>query len=155
MATETATKRPGRLPKDARTKAESKEVRPRSEEPVYLDLEVLKDREDPRYEVISDLVFNRRDAKEMENAAVAARKEIDLRLAEVVDKYEVDGIIVDEDTGIDRIVRGSSGKYDGKYIKKVLTPDQHAKAWIEGKPNQSSYMKDISNPDKIAEIRGE
>ena len=62
---------------------------------------------------------------------------------------------MDEDTGIDRIVRGSAGKWDAKYLKGLLLPDQYAKAWVAGVPNQSSYMKDISNPEKIAELRGE
>ena len=133
MTTDTGTKRAGRLPKGAKTKAkENGEVRPRSDEPEYLDLAVLEEREDPRFFTIQDLILRRRDAKELEKAAIEARKAIDVDLSEIIDKYNVDGIIVDEDTGIDRIVRESAGKWDAKYLKKLLLPDQYAKAWVAG-----------------------
>jgi len=148
--TQAETKRAGRLPAAARKKAEKIEVRLRSEDPIYLDLDVLQEKEDPRYFELEAVLTVRHEAKELEKEAGEKRKEADRALMEIIDKYNVDGLIVD-DRGVDRIYNKGSEKSDKAYILRILTPEQAERAYKPGTPY--AYIKEIDKPEKVEKIR--
>ncbi len=148
--TQAETKRAGRLPASARKSAVKKELRIRSEDPVYLDLDVLSDKEDPRYYEFEAVMTVRREAAALAKEAEARRKEADVALMEIIDKYSLDGLIVG-DEGVDRIYNRGAQKTDKPYILRILTPEQAEKAFKPGTPY--AYIKAIDKIEKVEEIR--
>ena len=140
----------GRLPADARKKAPKVEVRLRSEEPVYLDLDVLREREDPRYFEFEAVMTVRHEAKALEKEAEERSDEANLALLEIIDKYNVDGLIVGE-MGVDRIYNKGQEKSDKPYILRILSPEQAKRAYKPGAPY--AYIKEIAKVERIEEIR--
>ena len=140
----------GRLPADARKRAPKAEIRPRSDDPVYLDLDVLREREDPRYFEFEAVMTVRHEAKALEKEAKEKIDEANIALMEIIDKYNVDGLIVG-DMGVDRFYSKGQEKSDKPYILRILSPEQTAKAYKPGAPY--AYIKEIGKVDRIEEIR--
>jgi len=148
--TQAETKRAGRLPASARKSAPKKEIRERSEDPIYLDLDVLQEKEDKRYWEFEAVMTVRHEAAALAKEAEAKRKEADVALMEIIDKYSLDGLIVG-DMGVDRIYNKGPQKTDKPYILRILTPEQTEKAFKPGTPY--AYIKAIEKVERVEEIR--
>ena len=148
--TQAETKRAGRLPASARKSTPKKEIRIRNEDPIYLDLDVLAEKEDPRYYEFEAVMIVRREAAALAKEAEGKRKEADIALMEIIDKYSLDGLIIGEE-GVDRIYNKGSQKTDKPYILRILTPEQAAKAFKPETPY--AYIKEIGKAERVEEIR--
>lgn len=122
----------------------------KTQQNIYIDLDQLKEKEDPRYFRIKELLQTYLDAKDEEDRAKAAKKEVAVELEDLIIKWGADGLVLGDSIAT-QVAGKSAGKWNKDRLTMILTPEQLEQVWTEGK--SFSYVKVEHNPNRAAQAR--
>jgi hypothetical protein len=112
----------------------------------YLNLDSLREKEDPKFYEIQQLINERMQLKEEADRAILARKVVDAELQQFIDAWSVEGLILD-DIIVDIQESRAAGKWNKERLTMVLTPEQMEKVYTPGKPY--SFVKVENNAKRV------
>jgi uncharacterized membrane-anchored protein len=116
----------------------------------YIDLDVLKEREDPKYYKLQELLLNRMQLAATEKLAKERRQDADAQLKEFMGEWDAEVIILD-DIIANIVERRGSGKWNKERLTMILTPEELEQTYTEGKSSKSLRVE--RNEKAVEKVR--
>jgi len=122
----------------------------RAETEVYIDLDVLIEKETAETADMENLIRERQELIVTAKEATDRRKEIDSLLMNFIDDYSAGGLVL-KTWVVDKINRKGSGKWNKDKLMQILTPQQIEEVYSTG--SASSHIQVKADPDAAAKAR--
>jgi|TARA_Y100000310_G_C20614526_1_gene779901 hypothetical protein len=107
-------------------------AKPDISERVYLDLDEIKEAENPKAFELSEKIKTRQELKGIEESSIKARKNADAEILAFMKSMSADGII-EGDTVAEEKGGKSAGKWNKDLLVSILTPTQLEACYTPGK----------------------